>query len=207
MYQENILKILKKQYPDARCTLDYVKDYQLLIAVILSAQTTDAKVNQVTRILWERFPDLESLAGASQESVEQVLHPLGLYKTKAANIINAAKVLVQSFDSKVPSSRAELISIPGVGAKTANVVLGELFGIPAIAVDTHVFRLSRRIGLSSADTPSGVEQDLRELLEPSSWIEADHLLIFHGRNICHAKNPKCSLCPIYKYCHFVQNKL
>lgn len=200
---EEITRLLNELYPDARCTLNYETDYQALIAVILSAQTTDAKVNQVTRILWERFPGLESLAGANQESVEQVLRPLGLYKTKAANIINAAKVLVETFDSKVPSSREELMSIPGVGAKTANVVLGELFGIPAIAVDTHVFRLARRLGLSSADTASGVEQDLRQLLEPSSWIKAHHLLIFHGRNICHAKNPKCNLCPIHKYCHFV----
>ena len=202
-----ILERLEDMHPEAACALDHGNSFQLLIAVVLSAQTTDVSVNKVTPALFERYPDPQALSQADPLDVQEMIRTIGLYKNKSANVVKLSKMLVEVYDGKVPDSFVELVKLPGVGRKTANVVLAEAFGVPRIAVDTHVFRVANRIGLAKADTPDKVEEQLMRLLPEEKWILSHHLLIFHGRKICHARKPDCEARKLKGLCLFeMENK-
>lgn len=181
-------------YPGARCTLDHDGSFQLLVATVLSAQTTDARVNTVTPALFEAYPDAGALAAADPGRLEALLRPLGMQRTRAERLIGLGDGLVERFDGVVPRSREALVSLPGVGRKTANVVLGNAFGVPALTVDTHVGRLSRRLGWTTSKDPVRVERDLAALWEPERWTDGCHRLIAHGRAVCGARAPRCGTC-------------
>ena len=201
--QKEIIEVLDKlemQYPDADCALDHRSVFELIIAVVLSAQTTDKSVNLVTPALFEAYPDAENLAKADEMDLQDKLRRIGMYKTKARNIKNLAIQLVEKYDGQVPEDYDKLIELPGVGRKTANVVLAVGFGHQRIAVDTHVFRVSNRIGLVSEKDVLKTELSLMEALPEPRWSRAHHSLIFHGRNCCAARNPKCDECPIEHIC-------
>lgn len=187
-------------YPDARCELDHRGPLELLVATVLSAQTTDARVNTVTPELFSTFPTAQAYAEADRESLESILRPLGFYRSKARALIGIGQELVDRFHSEVPDRLEDLVTLPGVGRKTANVVLGNAFGVPGITVDTHVGRLARRLGWSRHTDPVKVEKDIAELLPEEEWTMACHRLIFHGRQICVARRPKCDICPITDLC-------
>jgi len=191
-----VMAELAKLYPDARPELNFSNPFETLIATILSAQCTDKRVNQCTARLFPLYPDARSMAQLTPEELEPYIRECGLYRNKAKNIIAACRALVEQYDGVVPSNRQELMALPGVGQKTAGVVLMAAFGDPQIPVDTHVFRVSRRIGLADADTPEKVEVQLRALLDRDIWIYGHHLLIWHGRRICHAQRPDCAACPL-----------
>ena len=195
-----VLDILAETYPEAKCALDHVNTFELLVAVVLSAQTTDKSVNRVSPQLFAKYPDAKSLSEAKQEDVEEIIRTIGMYRTKSKNIINLAKALCDKYDGKVPGDYDSLVSLPGVGRKTANVVLSVGFGEQRIAVDTHVFRVANRIGLVKAKDVLQTELDLMECLPHNRWSEAHHSLIFHGRNICDARKPKCKECPLRELC-------
>lgn len=195
-----VLDILAETYPEAKCALDHVNTFELLVAVVLSAQTTDKSVNRVSPQLFAKYPDAKSLSEAKQEDVEEIIRTIGMYRTKSKNIINLAKALCDKYDGKVPGDYDSLVSLPGVGRKTANVVLSVGFGEQRIAVDTHVFRVANRIGLVKAKDVLQTELDLMECLPHDRWSEAHHSLIFHGRNICDARKPKCKDCPLKELC-------
>ena len=199
---QEILNILEETYPEARCELNHENPFQLLIATILSAQTTDKKVNQVTPDLFSKYPTPEDFLQMTQWELEEKIRKIGLYRSKAANILKTCRILVEEYHSQVPSEREALMKLPGVGRKTANVVLSNAFGIPAIAVDTHVFRVSNRLGLARSDQVAETEEQLMEEIPKEQWSSAHHLLIFHGRRICVARNPKCGLCPLKQYCQY-----
>ncbi|MDN6021774.1 MAG: endonuclease III [Acidipropionibacterium jensenii] len=187
-------------YPDAHCELDHEGPFQLLVATVLSAQTTDRRVNGVTPILFGRWPDPQSLAGADSAEVEQVIRPLGFYHTKAAAVIGLSEELVDRFDGVVPARIEDLVTLRGVGRKTANVVLGNAFGIPGITPDTHVIRVTRRMGWTSATTPDRIEAEIGELFDPKDWVRLCHVVIWHGRRRCHARRPACGVCPVAALC-------
>lgn len=191
-----IMNELAKLYPDARPELNFSNPFETLIATILSAQCTDKRVNICTAKLFPLYPDAHAMARLTPEELEPHIKECGLYRNKAKNIIAACRALVEKYDGVVPSNRIELMALPGVGQKTAGVVLMAAFGDPQIPVDTHVFRVSRRIGLADADTPEKVEKQLQALLEKDIWIFGHHLLIWHGRRICHAQKPECDHCPL-----------
>lgn len=195
-----ILDKLEEQYPDAECALDHRNVFELLVAVVLSAQTTDISVNKVTPALFERYPTPEVLAEAAEEDLQEILRRIGMYKTKAKNIKKLAIQLVSEFDGQVPEDQKLLESLPGVGRKTANVVMAVGFGHQRIAVDTHVFRVSNRIGLVSEKDVLKTELALMETLPENRWTEAHHSLIFHGRRCCDARKPKCEECVIEHLC-------
>jgi len=195
-----ILDKLEEMYPDAECALDHRSVFQLLIAVTLSAQTTDKSVNLVTPALFAKYPDALELAGASQEELADMIKRIGMYKTKSKNILALAKMLVSNYDGQVPEVYDELIKLPGVGRKTANVVLSVGFGKQRIAVDTHVFRVANRIGLVSAKDVFQTELALMEVIPENRWSRTHHSLIFHGRNCCDARKPKCMGCGIFLWC-------
>ncbi len=196
-----ILRALKKKYPLAECSLKHEDAFQLLVAVILSAQCTDARVNMVVPELFARFPTPEALAAATQKQVEAIIRPLGFFRAKATNLRGMARALVDEHHGEVPDTLEELTSLPGVGRKTANVVLGNAFGIASgFVVDTHVKRISRLLGLTKKTNPDQIEQDLMRLLPKSSWVETPHRLIFLGREICIARRPQCPQCPLLKCC-------
>ncbi|MDO4486213.1 MAG: endonuclease III [Bacillota bacterium] len=195
-----ILDKLKQEYPDAECALVHQNLYQLLIAVVLSAQTTDKSVNKVSGRLFDAYPDSAALAGAKQDDVIDIIKTIGMYKTKSKNIIALAGELENRFNGKVPDTYEELISLPGVGRKTANVVLSVGFGQQRIAVDTHVFRVTNRIGIVSEKDVLKTELALMEALPQDRWSEAHHSFIFHGRNCCSARNPDCESCVINDLC-------
>lgn len=196
-----IIRRLKKLYPNAKIALNFNNAFELLIATILSAQATDKKVNEITPMLFKRFPDAKSLASASKEEVEEIIKPLGFYRQKADYIINASKIIVEKFRGQVPDTMEELITLPGVARKTANIVLGNAFGkVVGIAVDTHVKRLSNRLGFSEKNDPDKIEKDLMDLVPKEHWFDLNYLLIEHGRNICTAKNPKCFKCDLKELC-------
>lgn len=195
-----ILESLQKEYPNAECALTHGNIYELIIAVVLSAQTTDKSVNKVTPILFDKYPDPESLANADKNDVMEILKKIGMYKTKAKNIISLANKLVHDFHSQVPNDYESLILLPGVGRKTANVVLSVGFGQQRIAVDTHVFRLANRIGLVDEKDVLKTELSLMKRIPEEKWSETHHSLIFHGRNCCTARNPKCDECVIRQWC-------
>ncbi len=192
---------LAAAYPDATCELVFSNPFQLLVATILSAQCTDARVNAVTPALFGRFPDAASLAGADQGELEALIHSTGFYRNKARSLLALAATLVARHHGQVPSSLSELVSLPGVGRKTANVVLGTAFGLATgIVVDTHVARLAVRLGLSAAASADAIERDLIELFPPDSWIALGHRLIVHGRRVCTARRPACARCPLASLC-------
>ena len=201
---KEILDILEKTYPDAECALDHNNVFELIIAVTLSAQTTDKSVNLITPALFEKYPDALSLSEAEQEDVEKLIKRIGMYHNKAKNIIGLAKALCDNFDGEVPNDYDSLISLPGVGRKTANVVLSVGFGQQRIAVDTHVFRVANRIGLVNEKDVLKTELALMECIPENRWTKTHHSLIFHGRNICDARKPKCSECPIANYCNYIK---
>jgi endonuclease-3 len=188
-------------YPDATCALVHTDPFELLVAVVLSAQTTDVSVNRVMPALIKRYPDARALAGALPGDVEVLLRSIGMYRQKARNIIALSRKLCEQFDAQVPRTVPELISLPGVGRKTANVVLGSAFGIAeGVAVDTHVQRVTQRLGWTRQTDPVGIERDLIALLPRDSWIMSSHVLIFHGRRVCSARAPACQHCPVGDVC-------
>lgn len=197
-----ILKLLDRIYPNAGCALNYKTPFQLLIAVVLSAQTTDKSVNNVTPLLFEQYPDPSSLAAADQDDVAECIRRIGMYRTKSRNIISLSAKLVSDYGSEVPDDYESLVSLPGVGRKTANVVLAEAFGHQRIAVDTHVFRVSNRIGFTSEKDVLRTEMELMRTIPEEMWSHSHHLLIFHGRNLCQARNPHCSECAVSPYCRY-----
>lgn len=202
-----ILDLLQECYPDAKCELHFGSPFQLLVATILSAQSTDKTVNKVTDRLFLKYPDLESFLGLSQEELEQEIKEIGIYHNKAKNILAMCRELAVRFSGEVPKTLEALTSLPGVGRKTANVVLSNAFGIPALAVDTHVFRVANRIGLSAADTPEKTEEQLNKAVPKKRWSAAHHLLIWHGRRCCGARKPECDTCRILPYCDYRQKKI
>ena len=195
-----IIEGLEEMYPDAGCELQYDSIFHLLVAVVLSAQTTDASVNIVTPVLFEKYHEPEDLAAADPETVEDIIRRIGLYKNKTKNIIALSKALIEEYDSEVPESFNELVKLPGVGRKTANVVLAEAFGEQRIAVDTHVFRVANRIGLTDEKDVLATEKALMKVLPEDRWSRVHHLLIFHGRRCCTAKKTNCDVCAIREYC-------
>jgi endonuclease-3 len=197
---EKIVKGLAEQYPEVRCALDHESPFQLLTATILSAQCTDQRVNRVTPELFRRFPDASALAGADRQELERLIHTTGFFRNKARSLIAMARGLVEQNGGEVPDTMEKLVKLPGVGRKTANVVLGNWFGRPAVTVDTHVKRLSGRLGLSSHTDPVKIEQDLMEVLPADLWTSFSHRLIRHGRQTCKARKPACRECGIASLC-------
>ena len=202
---KEILDRLEKEYPDAECALDHRNIYELIVAVVLSAQTTDKSVNKVTPALFEKYPTPLDLAQAKQSDVEMILKSIGMYRNKAKNIIALAGALMEFHDGQVPEDYDQLVALPGVGRKTANVVLAVGFGHQRIAVDTHVFRVSNRIGLVKEDNVLKTELALMENIPQDRWSKTHHSLIFHGRNCCDARKPNCDNCCINEYCEFRRN--
>lgn len=205
MKKENInkvLELLKDFYGDVGTELNYENPFQLLVATILSAQCTDRQVNKVTPVLFERYPTPEDIAKLTPEELGKIIRSCGFYKTKSKNIINTAKILVEKHDSKVPKDREVLQELPGVGRKTANVVVSNVFGQDAIAVDTHVFRVSNRLGLAKADNVLDTELQLMKKIPKDKWSGAHNWLVLHGRRICKARKPMCEECFLTPYCKF-----
>ena len=199
-----ILDILEETYPEAECALKHVNTYQLIVAVMLSAQTTDKAVNLVAPALFEKYPTPYELAEAEPEEVAEYIKRIGMYKTKSKNIVGLAKALVENYGGEVPDNYDALVALPGVGRKTANVVLSVGFGHQRIAVDTHVFRVANRIGLTAEKDVLKTELSLMERIPEERWSRTHHSLIFHGRQCCDARKPKCDSCPIEEYCDYVR---
>ncbi|MGG7057787.1 endonuclease III [Clostridium nigeriense] len=197
-----ILDILKEDYPDAKCELNHESPFQLLVATILSAQTTDKKVNEVTETLFRDYPDLDAFLTLSVEELEERIKQIGLYRSKAKNLIMMCNQLKEKFNGEVPKTMEEITSLAGAGRKTANVVLSNAFGVPSIAVDTHVFRVSNRLAMANSDNVLEVEMQLQKELPKKEWSLTHHLLIFHGRRCCIARNPKCEICNLTQYCKY-----
>ncbi|MDD5680935.1 MAG: endonuclease III [Candidatus Omnitrophica bacterium] len=196
-----IISILRKKYPAPHTALEHKNPFQLLVATILSAQCTDERVNKITPGLFKKYKTISAFAGTGQSSLEQDIHSAGFYRNKAKNIIGAAKMILSRFEGRVPDSMEELITLPGVARKTANIVLSSSFGkAEGIAVDTHVRRLSQRIGLSKEDNPGKIENDLMALVPKEDWLDFNYLFVNHGRTICQARNPLCPECAINKLC-------
>lgn len=195
-----IVRGLACLYPDARCSLDYDGPLQLLVATILSAQCTDVRVNLITPALFARYPDVAAFATAELPELEAMVQSTGFYHNKAKNIILCSQQIVERHDGKVPATMEELVALAGVGRKTANVVLGNVFGVPGIPVDTHVGRLSQRMGLTEHTDPVRIEQDLAALLPERDWTKFGHRMIYHGRQVCHARRPLCESCALVQTC-------
>jgi len=193
-------RALAVRYPDARCELDFRSPFELLVATVLSAQTTDVRVNLTTPILFARYPDAAALAAANPEELEEILRPTGFFRAKAKSVTGLSRELVERYGGQVPARLKDLVTLPGVGRKTANVVLGNAFGIPGITTDTHVMRLSKRLGYTASDDPLVVERELGALLPRADWTMASHRLIFHGRRTCFARRPACGACPVAGMC-------
>ena len=202
---KNIWPILKKTYPDARIALNFKDPLELLISTILSAQCTDVRVNMVTKDLFKEYKSAADWAGAGLKQIEAGIRSTGFFRNKAINIKGACTRIVEQYGGKVPGTMEELLTLPGVGRKTANCVLGDAFGIPGITCDTHVIRLSRRLGLSENSDPVKLEFDLAEIVPKKNWTVFSHLVITHGRNICNARKPNCPECPIAKHCPSANN--
>lgn len=196
-----ILEILSKTYPDAKCALNFKSPYELLISTILSAQCTDVRVNMVTEKLYEKYNTPETMITLTEEELSEKIRSCGFYKNKSKNILGATKAILEN-GGKVPDTMEELLKLPGVGRKTANVVLSNAFGVPAIAVDTHVFRVSNRLGIAKGDTPEQVEQGLMKSVPRDMWSDTHHYLIWHGRLICKSRKPDCEKCPLAPYCEY-----
>lgn len=199
--QKNIvIQTLLDAYPDAQCALNYGTEFQLLVSVVLSAQTTDKSVNEVSPALFAKAPDALAMSMLTEEDIQQIIRRIGMYRTKAAHISNLSKVLLAEYDGKVPADFDRLVELPGVGRKTANVVLSVAFGQQRIAVDTHVFRLANRIGLTAEPDVLKTELSLMKAVPQNQWTAMHHALIYHGRQVCAARNPRCGLCCIESEC-------
>ncbi len=197
---QEIQSVLKKSYPSAKCSLDFTNPLELLVATILSAQCTDVRVNQVTQTLFKKYRTASDYAQAKLSALEQEIHSTGFYKNKTKSIINCCKAIVERYGGKVPNRMEDLVQLAGVGRKTANVILGNAYGIPGIVVDTHVRRLSMRLGLTTNTDPDKIEQDLMSLFPQKDWTWISHALIHHGRVCCTAKKPNCPQCPLEQLC-------
>ncbi|WP_284980109.1 endonuclease III [Arthrobacter sp. fls2-241-R2A-200] len=195
-----INRILADKYPYAHAELDFRNPFELVVATVLSAQTTDVLVNQVTKILFARYPDARTLAEADTAELEAILQPTGFFRAKARNVLALSNRLVDEYDGEVPGRLEDLVTLPGVGRKTANVVLGNAFGVPGITVDTHFGRLARRFGWTESDDPVKIEFDVAELFEARDWTMLSHRVVFHGRRVCHARKPACGACPVASLC-------
>lgn len=195
-----INEILGEVFPDAKCELDFKNPLQLLVATVLSAQCTDKRVNQVTPALFKKYPTVEKLASAPRVDLEEAIKSTGFYRNKATSIHGLAAAILEKHNGKVPGDMESLVKLPGVGRKTANVVLGNAFGVPGITVDTHVGRIARRLGWTTNTDPVKVEFDIMELFDPKDWTMLNHRLIFFGRRICHSRKPACGACPLAKSC-------
>ena len=211
MYNKNnaikIVKILKEYYPDAKCSLDFKTPFEMVVSTILSAQCTDERVNKTTPSIFSKYSTPEDFSNIDINKLENLIHPCGFYKNKAKNIKACAQKIINDFNGEVPKTAEELISLPGVGRKTANVVMLEAFGIAVgIAIDTHAKRISNLIGLSFETDPLKIEKDLLKIFPKEYLKDINHLFMWHGRNICIARNPKCDICPINKYCDFYIKK-
>ncbi len=204
-YSGEILSVLNGLYPEAKTQLKFETPFQLLVAVMLSAQTTDRQVNAITKTLFEKYTVPQDFARLPVSTLENEIKSCGLYKNKAKNINETSKILVDKFDSTVPDSFEELVKLPGVGRKTANVVLANAYGRDVIAVDTHVFRVANRLGLASSKTPEKTEEDLTRSIPPGSRSKAHHWLIYHGRQVCRAQNPKCPECVLSDCCKYYRS--
>lgn len=201
-----IIETLEKMFPEAKAELTHNNNFELLVAVVLSAQTTDIAVNKVTPKLFSKYPSSKELSQAKQKDVEEYIKSIGLYRNKARHLIGLAKILEEKYDGQVPNTRKDLESLPGVGRKTANVVLANAFGIPALAVDTHVSRVSMRLGIAKKGSrPYEVEKKLMDFFDKDYWIKLHHQIIFFGRYHCLARNPRCNDCPLYDICVY-ENK-
>lgn len=208
--KENVVKIieeLKKMYPDAKCSLDFSTPFEMGIAVMLSAQCTDERVNKITPMLFEKYKKPEDYVKASLKEIEEIIKPCGFYKNKAKNLKGYAKDIVEKYNGKMPETMEELIKLPGIGRKSANVIMLEAFNNPqGIAVDTHAKRIANRMGLSKEKEPSKIEQDLIKQIPKKYFKDVNHLLVWHGRQTCNARKPKCEECRVNKYCE-LYNKL
>ena len=200
-----VIELLLELYPDAKAELNFKNPFELLIATILSAQCTDVQVNKTTSILFNELKIPEDYIMLTEVELGERIHSCGFYNTKSRNILATCNILISKYNSEVPSKIEELVTLPGVGRKTANVVVSNAFDLPAIAVDTHVFRVSNRIGLASSDNVIDTENDLMGIIEKRMWSKAHHLLIFHGRRICKARKPLCERCPLTEYCFYYKN--
>lgn len=201
---KEVIEILYKTHPDAKCELEHESPLQLLVATILSAQATDKKVNEVTRVMFAKFKTLDDFLAITEEELESYIKVIGLYKSKGRNLMKLFPILKEEHGGEVPGTMEELIALPGVGRKTANVVLSNAFRVPAIAVDTHVFRVSNRIGIVNEPNVEKTEEALMKKIDRDLWIDTHHLLIFHGRRICTARAPQCGICPVNHLCTYYQ---
>ncbi len=203
----HIIEVLKERYPDALCALQYEKDYELMIAVRLSAQCTDARVNLITPALFAAYPTLEAMAGADISDVERHIHSCGFYRQKAKDIVLACQMLLTEHGGRVPGTMEQLLKLPGVGRKTANLLLGDIFKEPgSVVCDTHCIRICGRLGLSQGKEPEKVERQLREILPPDESSDFCHRIVLFGRDICTARNPKCGQCPLSIHCQYINGQ-
>jgi len=193
-------RVLATTYPDARCELDFDNAFELLVVTVLSAQTTDKRVNSVRPTLFATYPDAAAMAGAERARLETIIGPTGFFRAKTESLLKLSQALVERYDGQVPATLEELVALPGVGRKTANVVLGNAFGVPGITVDTHFGRLSRRFGFTEETDPVKAEHEVGALFPKNDWVMLSHHLIWHGRRICHARNPACGACPVAQWC-------
>ena len=196
----SIYRILSKEYPDACCELDFKSPFQLLVATVLSAQCTDKRVNAVTPQLFAKYPNVQKMAGAKISDIEKIIKSTGFFRAKARNIKALSEAIMSRYNGEVPAVLEELVTLPGVGRKTANVVLGNAFDIPGLTVDTHFGRLVRRFGWTEETDPVKVERDVAKLIPKKEWTHLSHRLIWHGRRICHSRKPACGACPLAKHC-------
>jgi len=204
---DTIIDILKARYPDPKCALHYKKDYELMISVRLSAQCTDARVNLVTPALFAAYPTLEAMAAADIQDVENYVKTCGFFRQKAKDIVLACQMLLEKYNSKVPDTMEALLKLPGVGRKTANLLLGDLYSVPgSVVCDTHCIRICGRLGLSKGKEPEKVEQQLRKILPPEESSDFCHRIVWFGREICTARNPKCGECPLAPHCKYFTGK-
>jgi len=193
-------RVLAETYPEARCELDFDNPFELLVVTVLSAQTTDKRVNAVRPGLFAAYPDATAMAGADREKLEQLIQPTGFFRAKTESLLKLSQALVERFDARVPGRLEDLVTLPGVGRKTANVVLGNAFDVPGITVDTHFGRLARRFGWTTETDPVKVEHEVGALFPKRDWTMLSHHLIWHGRRMCHARNPACGVCPVARWC-------
>ena len=205
---EIIVELLEKEYEDAECSLDYEKDYELLFSVRLAAQCTDERVNMVTPALFEAYPTLQSLADADPTDIEPYIHSCGFFRAKAKDIVNASKILISDYNSRVPDNMEDLLKLPGVGRKTANLILGDIYNAPSsVVVDTHCIRISNKLGLVDTKDPVKIERKLRELLPPEKSSDFCHRLVLHGRAVCNARKSKCEICCLREHCEYANNPI
>lgn len=193
-------RVLAQTYPDARCELDFDDAFELLVVTVLSAQTTDRRVNAVRPALFAAYPDAHAMAGADRENLEQLIQPTGFFRAKTESLLKLSQALVERYDGQVPARLEDLVTLPGVGRKTANVVLGNAFDVPGITVDTHFGRLARRLGWTAETDPVKTEHAVGALFPKKDWTMLSHHLIWHGRRVCHARNPACGACPVARWC-------